>query len=72
MVITLATEAEIRAMYINARKAVPQIVTPIEMGHPQLWTPIQTANLSAHSVVTKNIHTRRIEAMDIIFHCMRY
>ena len=34
-VMTSAAEAEIGAMYINAREAVPQIMTLSEMGHPQ-------------------------------------
>ena len=66
MVKTLATEAKIREMYINALKEARKIIVLIEMGHPQLRTPIQTANLSAKSVVTNNIHPRRIEAMDMI------
>ena len=42
IVMTSATEAEIGAMFINAREAVPQQMTLVEMGHPQPRTPMQT------------------------------
>ena len=35
LVMTSAAKAEIGAMYINAREAVPTRKTLIEMGHPQ-------------------------------------
>ena len=39
-----AAEVEIGSMYINACEAVPQRISLIEMGHPQLRTQIQTNN----------------------------
>ena len=39
-VMTSAGESEIGAMYINAREAVPQIMTLSEMGHLQPRTPM--------------------------------
>ena len=45
-VMTSAMEAEIGAMFINAREAVPQITTLTKMGHPQPKTPMQTDNLA--------------------------
>ena len=36
-----AAEAEIGALYINAREAIPQRQLLEEMGHPQPPTPIQ-------------------------------
>ncbi len=41
-VTSLAAEAELGALYINARKAVPMRQLLTEMGHIQLRTPIQT------------------------------
>ena len=58
-VMTSAAEAEIGAMYINAREAVPQRMTLSEMGHPQPRAPMQIDNLSAHAAVTNNMQPRR-------------
>ena len=67
-VMTSAAEAEIGAMYINAREAVPQRMTLSEMGHPQPRTPMQTDNSAAHAVVTKKLQPRRTKAMYMRFH----
>ena len=40
VVMTSTSEAEIGAMYINAREAVPQIIALLKMGHPQPRTPM--------------------------------
>ena len=66
-----AAEAEIGAIYINAREAVPQIMTLSDIGHPQPRTPMQTNNLAAHDVVTNNVQPRRTKAMDMIFHWLQ-
>ena len=70
-VMTSAAEAEIGAMYINAREAVPQRMFLSDMGNPQPRTPMQTDNSAAHAVVTNNVQPRRTKAMDIIFHWIR-
>lgn len=54
-VMSSAAEAELGALYINAREAVPQRQLLEEMGHPQPPTPIQTDNSTALGVVTSNI-----------------
>ena len=66
-VMTSAVEAEIGAMYINAREAVHQRMTLSEMGHLQPRTPMQTDNSAAHAVVTNNVQPRRKNAMDMRF-----
>jgi hypothetical protein len=71
-VMTSAAEAEIGAMYINAREAVPARKTLEEMGHPQPRTPMQTDNSAAHAVVSNNIAPKRTKAMDMRFHWLRY
>ena len=71
VVIMLAAEVEIGAMYINYHEALPKIIALIEMGHPQPSMKMKTENLDAHSVVTKNIHTRITKAIDMQFHWMR-
>ena len=66
-----AAEAELGALYLNAREAVylHQILT--EMGHPQPRTPIQTDNSTAEGVVNRKIQPKRTKAMDMRFHWLR-
>ena len=54
-VMSSAAEAEIRALYINAREAIPARHTLIEMGYHQPKTPSQTDNTTALGVVNSNI-----------------
>jgi len=68
---SLAAEAELGALYINAREAVPCQTLLHEMGHPQPPTPIQTDNSTALGVVTNNILPRRTKAMDMRFWWLR-
>ena len=70
-VMTSAAKAEIGDMFINAREAVPQHKTLVEMGHLQPCTPIQTDNSATHSVVTNNVHPKRTKAMDMRFYWLR-
>ena len=60
-----AAEAEIGAMYINMRKAVPIRKTLIKLGHVRSPTPLQMDNSAAHSVVSRNVQPRRTKAMDM-------
>ena len=64
-------EAELGALYINAREAVSCHTVLQEMGHPQPPTPIQTKNSTALGVVTNNILPRRTKAMDMHFWWLR-
>ena len=50
-VMSSAAEAELGALYLNAREAVYLRQILIEMGHPQPRTPIQTDNLTAEGVI---------------------
>ena len=70
-VMASACEAEIGAMFVNAREAVPMRQTLQEMGHPQPKTPLQTDNTSAHQVVTNNVQPKRTKSMDKNFHWLR-
>ncbi len=66
-----AAEAELGALFINAKEAVylRQILT--EMGHPQPKTPIQTDNTTAEGVINNKIQPKRTKAMDMRFHWLR-
>ena len=48
-VMTSAAEAELGALYINAKKAAPMRITLEEMGHQQPMTSMQTDNTTALS-----------------------
>jgi hypothetical protein len=67
-VMSLAAEAELGALYINAHKAVPMRQLLTEMGHIQPRTPIQTDDSTACGVVNSNIQPRQTKAMDMRFH----
>ncbi len=70
-VMSLAAEAELGALYINAYKAVPMRQLLTEMGHIQPRTPIQTNNSTACGVVNSNIQPWQAKAMDMRFHWLR-
>ena len=55
MVLASATEAELAALYYNAREACTIRTTLTEMGHPQLPTPIQTDNEVAVSLALNKV-----------------
>ena len=64
-VMSSAAEAELGAIFINAKSAVPVRTTLVEMGHPQPRTPIQTDNSTAHGVLTNIITPKATKAMDM-------
>ena len=70
-VMTSATEAELAALYINAREAVYMRIILEEMGHKQPATPLQTDNAMADAVINGKIQPKRTKAMDMRFHWLR-
>ena len=66
-VISSAAEAELGALFINSKLAVPVRMTHKEMGHPQPPTPIQTNNSTAHGVITNKITPKAKKEMDMRF-----
>jgi hypothetical protein len=62
-----AAEAELGALFINAKEAVNMRRMLSEMGHPQPRTPIQTDNSTAEGVINSQIHQRRTKSMDMRF-----
>ncbi len=67
-VMASAAEAELGALYLNAKEAVYLQKILIEMGHPQPQTPIQTHNSTAEGVTSKKIQPKCTKAMDMRFH----
>lgn len=70
-VMSSATEAELGALYINAKEAVYIRLILQQMGHPQPATPIQTDNSTAEGVINSKIQPKRMKAMDMRFHWLR-
>ena len=67
-----AAEAELGAMYINARKAVEEQIILQEMGHKQPAIPVQDNNSTAEGIVNKPVQPKRTKAMDIRFHWLQH
>jgi hypothetical protein len=66
-VVSLVTEAEVGALYINCKEVIPTR-HPLEcMGHPQPPTPMQTDNTTSLGDVNNNV-TKELRAMDMIYH----
>ena len=64
-VMTSAAEAEMGALYINAREAIPMRTALSEMGHKQPPTPVQTDNTTALGVISDNIRKKQSKAWDM-------
>ena len=70
-VMSSAAEAELGALYINCREAIPARQLLEEMGHKQPPTPMQTDNTTAMGVILNLIQPKRTKAMDMRFHWLR-
>ena len=66
-VMSSAAEAEIGALYINCREAIPSRHTLKFLGHKQPPTPTQTNNTAALGVVNNNV-MKKLKAMDMKYH----
>jgi hypothetical protein len=66
-----AAKAELGALYINTRQAIPQRKLLEEISHPQPPTLMQTDNSTALGFFTSNIQPRQTKAMDMQFHWLR-
>ena len=64
-VMTSAADAEIGALYINTRQAIPARYQLEEMGHKQPPTPVQTDNTTALGFVNKNINPKATKSTDM-------
>jgi hypothetical protein len=70
-VMSSAAEAELGALFLNAKETVfiRQILT--KMVHPQPRTPIQTDNTTAEAVVNNRIQPKRLKSMDMRIHWLK-
>ena len=70
-VMSSAAEAELGALFINAKTAVPMRKTLEELGHPQPPTPVQTDNSTAYGVINNKIQPKATKAMDMRFYWLK-
>ena len=70
-VMTSAAEAEIGALYLNSRQAIPARRLLEEMGHKQPPTPIQTDNTTAFGFVSKIMVPKATKSTDMKYWWMR-
>jgi hypothetical protein len=70
-VMSSATDAELGALFINAKTAVSMCHTLKDLGHPQPPTPMQTDNIITHDLHTNKIMPKALMAMDLCFHWLR-
>ena len=70
-VMSSASEAELAALFINAREAVHIRNILAELGHSQPRTPVQTDNATAEALINGKILPKRLKAMDMRFHWLR-
>ncbi len=69
VVISLAAEAKVGALYINCREAIPACHTLKFMGHLQPPTPMQTDNTTALSIFNNNV-IKKLKALDMKYHLL--
>ena len=70
-VMSSAAEAELGALFINAKEAIYIRRMLQEMGHEQPCTPIQMDNSTAEGVINNKIQPKRTKAMDMRFYWLR-
>jgi hypothetical protein len=71
MVVASAAEAEIGALFLNAKEGVNIRNILKEMGHPQPATPMQTDNTTAHGILRGTCKQQRSKAIDMRFYWVR-
>jgi hypothetical protein len=67
-VMSSAARAEVGALFVNTKEAVPLQTALIEMGHLQPATLVQTDNSTAFGIVHNAIKQVRSKAMDMRFY----
>jgi hypothetical protein len=71
VVVSSAAEAELGALFMNAREAVYLRCILAKMGHPQPKTPIQTNNSTAEGVIISKKQPKRTKSMDMRFEWLK-
>eukprot|EP00957_Ditylum_brightwellii_P135654 10344744-Ditylum_brightwellii.AAC.1 len=63
-----AAEAELGALFVNAKEAVALWVTLEELRHLQPATPIQVDSSTAYGIVKSSIQQQKSNAIDMQFY----
>jgi hypothetical protein len=71
MVVASVAEAEIGALFLNAKEGVNIQNILKEMGHPQPATPMQTDNTTAHGILRGTCKQQRSKAIYMRFYWVR-
>jgi hypothetical protein len=71
MVLSSATEANLGALFYNAKDACMLCTTLTDMGHPQPATPIQIDNAVATGISNDNVKQRRSKAINMRFYWIK-
>ena len=66
-----AAEAEIAALFMNAKAAIPIRQALIKMGHPQPPTKMKTNNSTANGFANSTIKEDKSKAIDMQFHWLK-
>ena len=67
-VMASAAEAEIAALFMNAKEALPLRITLTELGHPQPPTPLCADNNTANGIINGIFKQDRSKAIDMRFY----
>jgi len=67
-VLASTAEAELGALFLNAKHAYPLQIVLLELGHPQPTTPIQTDNTTATGIANDNIKQKHSKSIDMHFY----
>jgi hypothetical protein len=70
-IMSSATEAELGALFVNAKTVVVMRHTLEELGHPQPRTTVQTDIKTAKDLLTNEIMLKALKVMDMRFHWLR-
>jgi hypothetical protein len=70
-VMSSAAEAEIGAVFINAKEGSVLSTTLEELGHKQPPTPMETDNTTATGYINGTIKQKRTKAMDMCFYWIK-
>ena len=66
-----ATKAELGALFIHSREAIPARHTLKIMGHQQPHYPMQTDKTTSLGVENNNIASKNLKSMDMKLHWLR-
>eukprot|EP00957_Ditylum_brightwellii_P065490 4967701-Ditylum_brightwellii.AAC.1 len=66
-----AAEAELGALFENAKEAVALRTTLQKLGHQQPVTPVQVDDSVAHRIVNSNIQQHKSKAIDMRFYWVK-